>query len=39
MVNKRKLLKTEGKEHALYNISHFVSNIEIVVIFVVKMWS
>ena len=39
MVNKRKFLKTGGKEYALYNILHFVSNIEIAVIFVVKMWS
>ena len=37
MVNKRSFLKTGGKEYGLDHISHFVSNIEIAVIFVVNM--
>ena len=37
MVNKRNFLNTGGKEYALYNILHFVSNIEIAVMFVVNM--
>ena len=37
MVNKINFLKTGDKEYALDNILHFVSNIQIAVIFVVNM--
>ena len=37
MLNKRHFLNTGGNEYALYNILHFVSNIEIGVMFVVNM--
>ena len=37
MVNQIIFLKTGGKEYALDNILHFVSNIEKAVIFVVNM--
>lgn len=37
MVNKRNFLKTGGKAYGLDQISHFVSNIEIAVMFVVNM--
>ena len=37
MVNKRNFLKTAGKAYGLDQISHFVSNIEMAVMFVLNM--